>query len=524
MRHSLRGLLLIAVAMFPTLVYGQSRLGGLISPEAANRVGLVRQWHTNIDLHRANARVIGVNQFVSNVTNHQVFEVVDGGKVYRFSEKDRDAFGDVIGPAGAKAKATELFLELEAAGKKPTVAALVVPDTFLYVVTSKGVVHALNAETGETLWVQSVGNPELLTTDAATNEDSLAICNGSTIYILNRHDGQVFWQHDVLGAIGAGPALTEGRVSVPMLSGNMETYRVSPEKRYPPFVYRSRGAIYNQPLTTPRNSVVWTTDKGHLNVADGSTGKARFRLETSDTIIGGAAYLAPRYIFVASFDGYVYGIDEENGNQLWRYSCGATVSKAPVAIDDTVYTVTDDGQLHALDHKTGMLKEILVTNADGTTKSAGAWPVVTGVHGVLAASPTRLYCLGGPGQLLILDVKSGRKVGILPLGAQDIVLHNQRTDRLFIGTSTGLIQCLHERHLSWPHGPLVHNREALLEAAKPVEAAPPEAAPMEEADPEPMPNNNADPFGSDKPMEADPFGGPAPPKVNKPAAEEDPFK
>src|SRR5690606_14380469 len=108
-----------------------------------------------------------------------------------------------------------------------------------------------------------------------------------------------------------------------------------------------------------------------------------------------------------------------------------------------------------------------------------------------------------------------------------IVLHNQQTDRLILGTSTGLLQCLHEQKLSEP---FVHEVEmekirskrpaVIQKPATPMDA--PMDLPMAEDDPfgggaRPMAED--DPFGGGAPkMDDDPFGGGAAPK-----ADDDPF-
>jgi hypothetical protein len=371
-------------------------------------------------------------------------------------------------------------------------------------VTDRGVIHALDGETGQTLWTQDIGSPGFPTTAATANDSFVALCNGSTIYMLDRRNGQILWSRRAIGAVAAGPAITEEMVAVPMLNGAVENYRVEGQ-RTGPNIYKSKGSIFVAPVPTAR-SVAWTTDLGHMYVTDASTGKPRFRLEASDTIVGGVAYLPPRYLFTASFDGYAYGVDEISGDQLWRYSSGSTISQTPVAIGESVFVVTDQAELHAIDANTGGPKEVkskqrLAAEAAAAMDPAAAavpppsneprvnWPVVRGIKSIISASPTRLYCLGRPGQLMIVDIRSGALLGVMQIGVQDVVLHNQATDRLILGTSAGLVQCLQERQFAWPHGPIVHAVEMeKLAPRREVIQQPAPAAPMPAVQPMPMEN------------------------------------
>src|SRR5690606_29701649 len=112
-----------------------------------------------------------------------------------------------------------------------------------------------------------------------------------------------------------------------------------------------------------------------------------------------------------TLDGYVYCSDEIKGNMLWRYSTGDSISQSPVAVGDTVYVVTNEGRLHAIDYASGMLKEIK-TVADPSAATAAAapasqaapaapaapkapnevrrWPIVSGVKSIVSVSPTRI--------------------------------------------------------------------------------------------------------------------------------------
>jgi hypothetical protein len=255
------------------------------------------------------------------------------------------------------------------------------------------------------------------------------------------------------------------------------------------------------------------------------SGKVRFRLEASDAIVGQPAYLGPRYIYAASVDGYLYCCDELSGDMLWRYSTGGSVTQRPIAAGESVYVVTTQGELHAVDYKSGLLKEVKSAAELAAIAAAAAppkkkddaparrWPIVGGIKGILSVSPSRLYCLGRTNNLVILDNNSASVIGSMPLGQQDILLHNSATDRLILGTSTGTLQCLHETKLAQPY---VHEVEMERQRSKRPDVVinageKPMDMPMEK----PM---DADPFGGGKkPAEEDPFGGP--PKK----ADDDPF-
>ena len=235
------------------------------------------------------------------------------------------------------------------------------------------------------------------------NDNLVAICNGSTLYALIVAAATSSGRRDRRYTI-AGPAVSQEQISVPTIKGPVESYKVVQDKLYAAAYYRSQGAVYMQPISTPR-SIVWATDTGHMYVADGLSGRVRFRLEASDAIVGKPAYLGPAYIYAASIDGYLYCCDELSGDMLWRYSTGGSVSEGPIAAGESVYVVTNQGELHAVDYRPveGSENRRRTRRRGGRHRSAsreerrlaGATLAGGGRHrGILCVSPTPPLLLG----------------------------------------------------------------------------------------------------------------------------------
>lgn len=530
---------LFALACLGMVVLSSSasaeRIGGLISSEGARRHGLDLAWTTQLQVNRSIGRVTSVTQHVSEWV---YLEVKVGDLSYKYSERDRDRNGVMIGRTGAAELADAKMRDLAEHHLKPTLTTHVMADVRLYCVTDRGTLQCLDGETGETLWTQQVGTPHYPTTAAAANDMYVAICNGSLIFTLDRRNGDILWSREAMYSISAGPAVTKDIVAVPTIRGAVESYKINQTKRSIPHIYRSQGHVYMQPIATPR-SIVWATETGHMYVADGGSGKARFRLEASDAIVGQPAYISPRYIYAASVDGYVYCCDELNGDMLWRYSTGGTISKGAVAIGESVYVVTDGGELHAIDYKSGLLKEVksaeelAATDAMPAPKKAelapvSRWPVVSGVTGIVAVSPTRIYCLGRAGEMVIVNNNSGSVLGTMYVGSRDIVLNNQVTDRIILGTSTGMLQCLHETKLTVPYVHDIEREKAKSKRPDVVVDAGEEPMDMPADKPadDPFGGGNKpadDPFGGGNKPADDPFGGGEKPAKPAKPAEDDPF-
>ena len=157
----------------------------------------------------------------------------------------------------------------------------------------------------------------------------------------------------------------------------------------------------------------------------------RYRVEAGDTVVAPITSL-PRenLLFMASVDGYAYCVQELTGEIIWRFSAGAPITSSAMPVGDGVYVISDDG---------GMFKVDLYTGSE-------EWWAPR-VSRFLAATPNRVYCTDRIGRLLILDAKSGGRIATLATEQLDLFIPNYQTDRIYVGTKTGLIQCFREAEL-----------------------------------------------------------------------------
>jgi outer membrane protein assembly factor BamB len=407
------------------------------------------------------------------------------------------------------------FTQIELDRSRSRITYITQDGNSLFVQTDSGVLHVLDANTGSTLWSNQIGNTDFPSLAPAANKQYVAIVNGSTLYLMNRDNGQIKWTHRLGGGPGAGPAISEDHVFVPLINGRVEAYNIE-KPELPPWIYSSAGRAMVQPIYTGRN-VAWPTDRGFLFVAQtGEQPSIRFRVETQDAITSSAVFRKPN-LYVSSLDGNVYAVNELSGEQVWRFSAGDPIAEPASVIDDRVYVPTDHAGMYCVDAASG--REIWWTPR---------------VERFLAASKERVYATDNLYQLYILDAKTGARLATLPIYGMNLLVVNHATDRIFLASDTGLIQCLHDASLEKP---LYHN----LDPASPGEVPEAEAADAEKpaADAEkPAADDGADPFGVEKPAEdekpmeaegADPFGAApaaedAPKDVEAPAADEkDPF-
>lgn len=365
----------------------------------------------------------------------------------------------------------------------------------LTVLTSAGVVQELNALTGQTMWIAPIGNPDHPSLGPAASDEFIAVLNGSNLYVLDRADGRPVIIRPVGGAPGAAPALAKDHVFVPLVTGRIEGYPLR-EQKLTPWNYQSFGRAMVAPLATPE-SFVWATNSGHLYVGNSQQLGVRFRLETGSEIFAPPAYEKP-YIYVATAEGGVFALHELLGMRRWKYATGYPVTRAPAAVGGRVFVTSEEPTLHCIDVKTG----------------SGLWeaPKITQFA---AASRNRVYGIDELGALVAMDAATGTVIGRMANGGATNALVNDQTDRIYLVSDEGMVQCLHEfeakeplRHkpatqVTPPEEPPTNEADTPTEPTQPTVTPPPKPVTTEDATP---PAEEADAVEAERPAEESEFG------------------
>lgn len=443
-RISLLAALTVAAAVYASNQLLAAPGGGLISHQLAQGHGLTRAWFTQVRLDPGLGRV-------EHVT---------------FCEKDASN-----------------------------------PDT-LFVQTDCAALHVIDAESGQTLWVKTVGRPNHPSLPLGVGEKLVAVANGSNLYILKRDDGKLLWTGRVDDIPTAGISISKRRVFVPTISGRVIAYKMTPIVEPPITASKtddkadvekptkdaktesagenkqeesdslrfkqgpaaevacgSSGEVSTQPIVVRDDDlglyIAWTTTKGmfvgHIGRQDENHFPLLYELAGGNKIVSRPTYLPPQgdkpgmegVIFVASLNGSVYAHSERQGTELWKTATGEPIVEPVIPIGAHLYVTSDLGGMYCLDAANG-------------NKLWHAPQIMK----FIAASPTRLYVADKLGRLLVLDSKNGARIDTLPFAAADIMVRNMRTDRIYLIADTGLIQCLHETELAQParHGPTVEKK------------------------------------------------------------------
>lgn len=333
----------------------------------------------------------------------------------------------------------------------------------LVVQTTVGLAQALDAETGRLLWSVQLGLPGNPSGQPAVNDRYVAVAFGDNLHLLVRNTGRKIWEKKLPMTVGGGLALSADRVFITLSNGWIQSYSLE-DPDVGDWHYASRGLV-GAPILT-RDGICWTNDRGMLYGSGFDTNRLSFQFETDAKASAPLGYMVPN-VYMGMDDGNVYAVRTERGRRLgkvaWRYYTGGMIHSAPAPVDDQLYVATVDNGMYCLDIKVEVTtdeaqqaaadakKEYVPKVADRSGGVALWW--AEGARKFISASAKRVYTEDRRGNVLILDRKAGTVLGRLPLAGNMRTVSNIRSDRLYVATDAGLIQCLHERGQDQP---LVH--------------------------------------------------------------------
>ncbi|MBA62006.1 MAG: hypothetical protein CMJ76_06530 [Planctomycetaceae bacterium] len=494
-------LALLVLLTLSSVCLGQLSSTGLITNNTARNLGLERSWYMQAAKNPFASKIADVYIHVSSTEADWSFEVTDGEQSYFIQDKDLDNFGRPLGREEARKRATEQSALIRQNGGESEITERTVPKIYMAVVSDRGDVQLVNAETGQIYWTTQVGDPRHPTSGVCTNDDYTIVITGISIFVLRNTDGAVLESRKLQALPGAGPVSLGKRIFVPSVENRVEVYNLD-RFTWKPELLSSTGRVLSQPVLGQR-SIAWSTDRGNVYVAGTAKASMWYRVNTLGKVIAPIAYQAPGRYVANCVDGFVYCVDELTGDMVWRQRLGEVLTNEPVLVKNRAYIVSRDKTCYCLDMQNG---NIIWTQPN--------------LQRIVAASSSRLYTLDRLGNLMVLNLETGGRFKTIAAGKVDFVVSNPLTDRIYMGTRKGLIQCVREINQNYP---LLHVDETALAVAEDqqeeanAQPANDPMAPASKPEPPAVPANN--PFGGNKPPANNPFapgnnGGNAPPANN----------
>lgn len=319
-----------------------------------------------------------------------------------------------------------------------------IDEDVVYVQASSGVTTAFDAETGHQLWAVQLGRFDQPSFPAISNEDEALIVVGSTMYGLDKYTGRMLWNLTISGQPSTGPSVDDNQVYFGTLDGRVYSYnlkkihRLFEERRLPEWsweaevwMYKASKEITSPPIVDGR-VVNFASRDGSLYSVTALERKLKYQMETDKPIVAPLARLGDT-MFVASEDSSFQALNLFDGQVKWEFTSGLPIRKPIWAVNNDLFILPERGGIYCLDPTTGNRR----------------WSHPNLTH-YLASLGGTVATMDVDGNLVMVSRENGQIVGALPMRRFTVQTGNERTDRIYLATQTGLVVCLRQMGHNFP--------------------------------------------------------------------------
>lgn len=260
----------------------------------------------------------------------------------------------------------------------------------LYVTSLSGHVECVLRATGEPCWKLELGS---------RTESSPILVDGTVyfgaeagdLYAVDAATGKVRWKAHADGALKASPAYDAGRLYIGGYDGHVYAFDAATGKRIWSTGSIGRlggfqaGRFYSTPAVAYGRVYLGSQDDRVYSLV-AETGQIAWTFSTGGWIYSGPA-VAYRTVFIGSYDHRLYALDARTGERRWSFDTGGPISGAPTVVNGVVYISAFDRGTFGLDAATG---KVLYQVRDGRYS-----PIVATRDAVYLAGSTAVYRLNG---------------------------------------------------------------------------------------------------------------------------------
>ncbi len=329
----------------------------------------------------------------------------------------------------------------------------IVVDDVVYTMDSRSTVSAFSATNGSRLWRTDVEDDDedgiYFGGGIAADGGRIFVSTGfARIFALDAKSGELLWIHKAPGPMRGAPVASDGRVFVITLDNQLLVLNAETGERLWNHVgvQETAGLLGTASPAVSRNTVVVPYSSGEVLALLAEDGRqvwsenlsAIRRLDPLADIaqIRGLPVIDRDLVFAVSHAGQMLAVNLRQGVRAWQADIGGV--QMPWAAGDFLFVLTNDGQVVCLQRRDGRIRWVtpLPRFADPEDQEVPIrWrgPVLAG---------DRLVIAGSHGEVISVSPYDGKLLGFFDLGDGAAVAPVVANNSLYLVTNGGELVAL----------------------------------------------------------------------------------
>jgi outer membrane protein assembly factor BamB len=251
-----------------------------------------------------------------------------------------------------------------------------------YVATFRGMVFALDTDTGDTRWVRDGGSE--LVGGVAVDGDVLYLgTKEADVYALEADTGAQIWAYETNGEVWSTPVVVDEDLFFTSLDGTV--YSLDKASGDENWTFEGANSGIAGQVTVADGALYVGAFDNRLYALNAADGTMKWTAQ-GDNWFWSRPAVVDDVVYAASLDGKMYAVRADDGSAAWDepFDTGAPVRSAPVVVGEGIVVASRDAQLFKLNLETGeqlqgspsLVEENATVEADLTQGDGGLVYVV----------------------------------------------------------------------------------------------------------------------------------------------------
>jgi outer membrane protein assembly factor BamB len=227
------------------------------------------------------------------------------------------------------------------------------PENLLLAGANDGYLYAFNSKNGELKWRYKRDLPDRITIHSfarPTSEGHIiyAAFSDGTISALRDEDGKEMWSRKLsskgrFADLVGGVLVASTQVLAAQFDGDLYSLNPQGTERW-----NLPGAGSAAKAVSYEKSILAPAGEGEIKRVDAASGASVWSYKASEPSHWSGMITDGANLLVTSFEGRIHVLDLKTGELLWRYDVGASITGAPVRVDNKIFLLTQKGAIFSV--------------------------------------------------------------------------------------------------------------------------------------------------------------------------------
>ena len=227
-----------------------------------------------------------------------------------------------------------------------------ISDGVVYFGSDDGYMRAVDASSGQLLWISSKLGNGVLSIPAVSEGKVFGGTDTGMFYVLDSSTGEVLWNYSLGGLIFSSPSVVNGVVYIG--SGLNYVYAFDVSTGNPKWIFTQAGdSVWGSPAVAAGKVFIQDL-AGNIYALDAENGNLIWSYKTAAK--PSSSYSSPAVangiVYIGSQDGNVYGFNSDDGNVMWQFNTGGPVFASPAVSNNHLYIGSSSGNFYSFENLT----------------------------------------------------------------------------------------------------------------------------------------------------------------------------